>query len=137
VATKYAIEVDTNVFEIQFSCLKNEAVLATGDPEVCKQCNAILNLDSKIVTVENNQVWNCEFCNTANEVMLDDEELPKNSTVNYLVEAAAQVEDKKLGGQDISVIFCLDTSGSMCVSQAVEGKYSIKNDKNKDLAKAL
>jgi len=69
--------------------------------------------------------------------MLDDEELPKNATVNYLVEAAAQVEDKKLGGQDISVIFCLDTSGSMCVSQAVEGKHSIKNDKKKDLAKAL
>jgi len=33
-----------------------------------------------------------------------------------LVEAAAQVENKKMAGQDISVIFCLDVSGSMCVT---------------------
>jgi hypothetical protein len=89
------------------------------------------------VTANNLQVWTCEFCNTPNEIMLDEEELPKSATVNYLVEAAAQVEDKKMGGQDISVIFCLDISGSMCVSQAVVGKHSIKNDKKKELAKAL
>jgi hypothetical protein len=112
-------------------------VLATGDPEVCKTCKAIFNIDSKITLKGDQQVWICEFCNTANEVMLDDEELPKSATMNYLVEAAAQVEDKKMGAQDISVIFCLDTSGSMCVSQPVQGKHQIKNDKNKDLAKNL
>ena len=50
--------------------------------------------------------------------------------------------DKKLGqdvNADISVIFCLDISGSMCVSQPIEGKHKIKGDKvanlNKDLLK--
>lgn len=50
--------------------------------------------------------------------------------------------DKKLGSnldEDISVIFCIDISGSMCVSQPVQGKHVIKGDKisglKKDLAK--
>ena len=33
-----------------------------------------------------------------------------------------------MAGQDISVVFCLDISGSMCVSQAIEGKHKIKGD---------
>lgn len=48
-----------------------------------------------------------------------DEEIPKQNAVSYLVEAAAQVENKKMAGQDISVIFCLDISGSMCVTEPV------------------
>ena len=61
--------------------------------------------------------WTCEFCNNTNEIFVDEEEIPKVSEVNYLVEAAAQVQDKKMGGnQDISVVFCIDISGSMCVS---------------------
>jgi len=61
--------------------------------------------------------------------VLDDEEIPKNEEVTYMLEAAAQVEDKKLAGQDISVVFCLDVSGSMCVSQAIEGKHKLKGDR--------
>lgn len=49
--------------------------------------------------------------------------------MNYMVEAAAQVQDKKLGGQDISVVFCLDISGSMCVSEPIKGKFNIKGDR--------
>lgn len=38
---------------------------------------------------------------------------------------------------DISVIFCLDISGSMCVSQPIEGKHNIKGDKVADMKKDL
>jgi len=34
-----------------------------------------------------------------------------------------------MGGQDISVIFCLDVSGSMCVSEPIQGKHAIKGDR--------
>ena len=47
--------------------------------------------------------------------MLDEEEKPKDSTVNYVIEAVAQVEEKKttdLAG-DISIVYCIDISGSM------------------------
>jgi len=66
--------------------------------------------------------------------MLDEGEIPKASTVNYLVEAASQVEEQKMGGQEISVVFCLDVSGSMCVTKEVDGKFKLRNDKRQQLA---
>lgn len=38
-----------------------------------------------------------------------------------------------VGKQEISVVFCIDMSGSMCVSQPVVGKHSIKGDKTNEL----
>jgi len=36
-----------------------------------------------------------------------------------------------MGKQDVSVVFAIDISGSMCVSKEVRGKHSIKGDKTK------
>jgi len=69
--------------------------------------------------------------------MLDDEDIPKTDAVSYLLEAAAQSEDKKMKGQDVSVVFCLDVSGSMCVSEPVKGKHAIKGDRRKEMAQGL
>ena len=41
-------EIDTNVFKIGFSTLKDQAEIATGDPEFCSKCKAIFNVHSKI-----------------------------------------------------------------------------------------
>jgi len=56
-ANIYNMEVDTNVFQINLSCLKENAELATGDPELCKRCKAVFNKDSKLNVVDNQQVW--------------------------------------------------------------------------------
>ena len=69
--------------------------------------------------------------------MFDQEEKPKTDAVSYLIEAAAQAEDKKLAGQDISVIFCLDVSGSMCVTEPIKGKFNLKGDRSKKDAQAF
>ena len=92
----YKQEIDTNIFKIQFSTLANKAEIATGDPVICKQCQAIFNSNSKTEetkTAEGNEqcIWKCEFCNTDNEVDLDEEEKPKDQATNYIIEAAAQV----------------------------------------------
>jgi len=137
---KYKQEVDTNVYQISLSCLKEESELATGDPVVCSFCQAIFNRWSKIEETkaeegeDPQQVWTCEFCNQKNNVNLEEEEKPKTDKVNYIVEAAAQIHDKKNPGmkQDVSVVFCIDISGSMCVSNPVSGKHNIKGDKMKD-----
>jgi Sec23/Sec24 zinc finger len=118
-ANKYAVEADTNIFQISLSCLKNAGAMATGDPALCEKCQGVFNSSSQLKPVmgKESKIWPCEFCNHENEIFIDDEEIPKINEVNYLVEAAAQVQDKKMGGnQDISVIFCIDISGSMCVS---------------------
>lgn len=99
----YQQEVDTNVYRIQLSCLKDAASMATGDPETCTKCQAVFNMHSKLEEVKQmdgsvQQSWKCEFCCTVNDVCLDEEEIPKESAVNFLVEAAAQVQDKKIAG---------------------------------------
>lgn len=38
-----------------------------------------------------------------------------------------------MGKKDISVIFCIDQSGSMCVTQPVKGKFKLKGDKSHTL----
>ena len=138
-ARAFRQEIDTNIFKIEFNTLKEKAELATGDPTFCEKCKAVLNNISKVEMVGEEQIWQCEFCLTKNKVDLEEEEKPQSKAVNYIVEAAAQVLDKQAMGQkDISVIFCVDQSGSMCVSQEVKGKHKLKGDKTdamKDLLK--
>ena len=111
------------MFKIGFVTLKDKAEMATGDPIFCKTCKAVFNIKSKTEEVKSedgNMKWACEFCNTENIIDLEEEERPKTKAVNYLIEAAAQVQDKKVqGNKEISVVFCTDKSGSMCVSQPV------------------
>lgn len=84
------------------------------------------------------QLWTCEFCLTVNEVELEEEEKPTSNAVNYIVEAAAQVQDKMaLGKKEISVVFCIDQSGSMCCSQPVQGKFKIKGDKTSEMKELM
>jgi len=123
--SKYLVEVDANVFEVNFKCLAKEAELATGDPENCGGCKVIFNNLSKTeINEQGKQIWSCEFCNHQNEVMLEKEELPKSGQVSYLLQASAQVkqnlneeekEDQanKQKTDETSIIFCLDISGSM------------------------
>jgi len=82
-------EFDTNVFEVALACLEHKGQVATGDPEICAKCKAVFNQGSKIQEVQGHQLWICEFCNHRNEVMLEEEEIPKSMEVTYLVEAAA------------------------------------------------
>jgi len=84
-ANKYHVEVDTNVFEVKLACLKDNVEIATGDAEFCMSCKAVFNNCSKISQKEGKQIWRCEFCNHENLVTFDEEELPKNSTVSYLI----------------------------------------------------
>ena len=61
--------------------------------------------------------------------MIEEEEMPQSNEVTYLLEAAAQRQDRLMGGQDISVVFCLDISGSMCVTQPIEGKHNLRGNR--------
>ena len=86
---------------------------------------------SVLKEIDGNQIWKCEFCNNENEVMIGEEEIPQTPAVTYLLEASAQVQDNKAGGNaalDISVVFCMDISGSMCVTQPVSGKHNLRGD---------
>ena len=102
------------------SCLKKDAEIATGDPLYCSSCKGIFNKFSKIEEKEGMQVWNCEFCLHSNRVSIEQGEIPKSDSVNYILEAAPYKEEEKKeetndqkSKSDISVIYCIDISGSM------------------------
>ena len=42
-ASKYYVEVDTNVYQISLDCLNSKTEIATGDAEFCKSCQAVMN----------------------------------------------------------------------------------------------
>ena len=70
------------------------------------------------------QTWTCEFCGTKTTVDLVPEEIPVEADTTYLTAAsAAQVGDQAAaaGGsaEESIVVFCIDTSGSMCVTTEV------------------
>ena len=67
-------------------------MLATGDAEFCKSCRGVFNQTSTLTEGDGKQIWTCEFCDTRNEVMIGEEEIPLSTEVTYLIEAAAQVE---------------------------------------------
>ena len=83
---------------------------------------------------EEAQCWRCEFCGGANMVNLDlEEEMPHANVVDYLVSAPKR--DKEEGGsveEDSNIIFCIDISGSMCVTQELPGKHNLKGSTWRD-----
>lgn len=66
------------------------------------------------------QVWNCEFCGNRNVVDIEEEEKPAASDVTFLVEPSqTTLASGPLGRDESLVIFCIDISGSMCVTSEV------------------
>jgi len=74
-------------------------------------------------------VWKCEFCGYQNVVNLDDEELPKSDAVDFVVEPAP-VQSK----EEQNIVFCIDISGSMCVTTEVPRNTKLNKRSAKDNA---
>jgi hypothetical protein len=89
---------------------------------------------SDLPTEDGQWLWKCEFCGNRNVVLLDAEEIPKEESLDY-IEATATTAGASGGptAEDTSlVVFCIDVSGSMCVSSEVEGKLELKGDWRKE-----
>ncbi|XP_071833033.1 circularly permutated Ras protein 1-like [Apostichopus japonicus] len=95
----------------------------TGDAVSCCQCPAILSHVSTVTPSSSGdtskQTWMCDFCDTKNEVDVSDEEIPKESQVDFLVEASSEqgtevtLETDKPVSQAGVVIYCIDVSTSI------------------------
>ena len=75
-----------------------------------------------------------------NIVELEPEELPTTDGINYILESELQAKEAAVGksqSEDISVVFCVDTSGSMCITKPMKGKHQLRGDHLGDLRKEL
>lgn len=151
-------KLDTNVLSLELgTALDAKVPIATGDASSCRTCSAYLSAKSSTVTEEydsgepelqTRKVWKCEFCGTTQEVFLEDEEMPKEESVDYLLNeessssssSAVASEDGKEAPQlqnDSMIVFCVDTSGSMCVTTEIDGKIKLKGFDRLERYKAL
>ena len=65
--------------------------------------------------------WRCEFCGTVNEdLAIEDEEKPRRDSLDYMLAPPSVSED----GEGL-IIFCVDVSGSMCVTSEIPVHNSI------------
>lgn len=130
---KHHHEIDTNVLTFKFNFLKEKVAFATGDPYYCKKCKAILNkysnLEKKTINNSEVYVWKCEFCEDVSELPhLEKEEIPVEDCVDYFVQNVSQIKKDLNFSDEKSIIYCFDTSGSMCVSEPLSGKHNVKGE---------
>jgi hypothetical protein len=127
----YEHEIDTNIITLKFNFLKDKVAYATGDPVYCKGCSAVLNKFSKLEPIPDTYktLWNCEFCNSINEITIEKEEIPTSDCIDYFVQSYTQINNNLKNfnyNDEQSLIFCFDVSGSMCVSTPIDGKHKFK-----------
>ncbi|XP_065898859.1 circularly permutated Ras protein 1-like [Dysidea avara] len=126
-----ARQADTNVIAVKFNTLTEPSHMHTGDAVVCsnKDCTAILSHMSKLKqnTETGAKTWQCEFCGTLNVAELEPEEVPtKDDTTFMIAPAPVNTDQGASGGVESLIIFCVDISGSMCVTTEVSGKFQLK-----------
>ena len=149
---------NVNICKISMADLSEQKELMTGDPVFCKHCGVILNSQSKLdkkqpkqqkyeplvpappihpmleeFAYENHQedgenYWKCEFCFGINKIDIEEEEIPKSSSMEYTVIPAPNSNEKDEENQikQSNIIFCIDISGSMCVTSELNSKINLK-----------
>ena len=131
-------EVNTNVIEINLNCLRNESSIATGDPLLCKNCECLLNSSSVLIRSDAGVLWECEFCNHKNNILIENEEIPQQLEVTYFLEQELEAENQREISQidtndNTAIVFCIDILARCgrrrAVQLAEEGKLEeAKND---------
>jgi len=144
-------ETDVNVISLKLGTLGEIVDVATGEPCACTECGAMFSSISKLQTSSadhgasppnlqggvsappileeppqdiDDGRWRCEFCGAENVPDLEPEEIPTTDTVDYLIESAPVVRAADPGEE--LVVFCIDTSGSMCVTTELVGKVDLR-----------
>ncbi|XP_033741232.1 circularly permutated Ras protein 1-like [Pecten maximus] len=118
---------DTNIVSINFQTLVTPSNMHTGDAVYCDNCQAILSHLCKLEDRGDVKVWRCEFCGQQMEVDIVEEEKPSQDDVTFMLTPALSTTTSGPKGTDNSlVIFCVDVSGSMCITTEVPGKLKLR-----------
>eukprot|EP01125_Pyxidicula_operculata_P017748 TRINITY_DN6254_c0_g1_i1.p1 TRINITY_DN6254_c0_g1~~TRINITY_DN6254_c0_g1_i1.p1 ORF type:complete len:945 (-),score=192.51 TRINITY_DN6254_c0_g1_i1:14-2848(-) len=109
---------DTNSICVSMGCLGDKVEYFTGEPINCKNCSAFF---TKYSHVEDKKTWRCEFCGNTQDIgELDEEEIPKDYALDYLLEPAS-VHSEDANSNSL-VVFVVDISGSMtCTTEIPSG----------------
>eukprot|EP00027_Filamoeba_sp_ATCC50430_P012347 CAMPEP_0168564266 /NCGR_PEP_ID=MMETSP0413-20121227/13148_1 /TAXON_ID=136452 /ORGANISM="Filamoeba nolandi, Strain NC-AS-23-1" /LENGTH=871 /DNA_ID=CAMNT_0008595915 /DNA_START=32 /DNA_END=2643 /DNA_ORIENTATION=- len=81
---------------------------------------------------EASQYWPCEFCGGLNSVNVSPEELPQGAVADYIVTPPSTTSENT---DEANIVFCIDISGSMCVTQEVSGNLKLKGMERREREK--
>lgn len=134
---KKAKKANVNVVSVNLKTLDQATTISTGDAVLCSNCQAGFNIHS--VSTEATEaegspakrLWKCEFCEYENQIDLAPEEMPTADAIDYLLEAAPETGNQE---DESGVIFCIDISGSMCLTTEVQGRLQLKGNPLQRLA---
>lgn len=131
--------------------VRNRAAPAAGAPTLCGSCGAVLSGFSVITdAVGGGRTWACEFCGCVNAVALEDSQTPAAlaaaspptvaevppgqpapsvMTTHYVVVPAppavtTDTPDPAVDASDSTLVFVLDTSGSMDFGESVSAEVA-------------
>lgn len=129
--TKYR-KADTNVISVDFKKIVAPNYMHTGDAIKCESCKGILNQFSKVEDIpgSDDKNWKCEFCSHNNTLNIVEEEIPHKNDVTYMLQPAPATKAMKTDGDNSTILFCIDTSGSMVQSKQVSGKFKLKGNRD-------
>ncbi|WAR09396.1 CPAS1-like protein [Mya arenaria] len=120
-------QADTNIVSVKFDKLITPSNMHAGDPQACDGCGAILSHMSKLLTRGEEKVWECEFCGRDYPVDVEEGEVPTTGDVTYMLEPGLATTASGPAGLDQAfVVFCVDVSGSMCVTTEVPGHIELR-----------
>ena len=108
--------------------------MVTAPPLVEKYFNLLEPDDESNPKDEKRQFWNCEFCGHFNPIAVMDEEIPSIPCVDYLVTPPSAKEKNASSEDSSNIVFCIDISGSMCVTQEIKGKLSLRGGEKRKKA---
>ncbi|XP_077973950.1 uncharacterized protein LOC120347780 isoform X2 [Styela clava] len=111
---------DTNIVSVKLGILENTAnsMVWAMPPMRCQKCQAVL---LHHVLAKNKEVADCQFCESKN-ANITEAILPlvgNESDVTFVLDQQAP-----MASDDPIIVFCIDTSGSMCVTSQVQGNNS-------------
>eukprot|EP01127_Copromyxa_protea_P023157 TRINITY_DN8600_c0_g1_i2.p1 TRINITY_DN8600_c0_g1~~TRINITY_DN8600_c0_g1_i2.p1 ORF type:complete len:1155 (-),score=243.02 TRINITY_DN8600_c0_g1_i2:30-3494(-) len=123
---------DGNVIHFSMSCIStpaSEKEVLTGERIECQDCAAMLNVNSKVVPMDADPectdfTWECEFCGTVNEIVLDEGEKPTTDLIEEIISPPTVNEktERINFGEKSKIIYCIDISGSMGMTETVHGE---------------
>ncbi|XP_072128507.1 circularly permutated Ras protein 1 [Mobula birostris] len=89
----------------------------------CQNCSAALSCISRIHHKHADIVWPCEFCRKHNIITQSFRTVPASQDILYVPES---LDDDYVNVDDSLVVFCVDISGSMCVTNEVKAANSFR-----------
>ena len=127
-------EPDTNVISATFDHLIESKNTHAGDAIICSQCSSVLSKYSKISDIKENRrkTWKCEFCNFENTILVQNDEIPNQEEITYLIESNHKVSQNNVALDSAYIIYCIDISGSMSVSTPVQATFSLPTDQRRN-----